>query len=63
MQLGAFEDSVLPILEAERAELVDDGYELGPELSLVTAARPYGRPDENAGGWRGRSPLLRGCDP
>jgi glyoxylase-like metal-dependent hydrolase (beta-lactamase superfamily II) len=35
LQLGAFADSVLPILEAGRAELVDDGYELGPELSLV----------------------------
>jgi glyoxylase-like metal-dependent hydrolase (beta-lactamase superfamily II) len=35
LQLGAFADSVLPILEAGRAELVDDGYELGPGLSLV----------------------------
>ena len=35
LQLGGFEDSVLPILEAGRAELVDDGYELGPGLSLV----------------------------
>ena len=35
LQLGGFEDSVLPILEAKRAELVDDGYELGPRLSLV----------------------------
>jgi glyoxylase-like metal-dependent hydrolase (beta-lactamase superfamily II) len=35
LHLGAFEDSVLPILEAGRAELVDDGYELGPGLSLV----------------------------
>ena len=35
LQLGGFEDSVLPILEAGRVELVDDGYELGPGLSLV----------------------------
>jgi len=35
LQLGGFEDSVLPILETGRAELVDDGYELGPGLSLV----------------------------
>jgi glyoxylase-like metal-dependent hydrolase (beta-lactamase superfamily II) len=35
LHLGAFEDSVLPILEAEQAELVDDGYELGRGLSLV----------------------------
>ncbi len=35
LQLGGFDDSVLPILEAGRAELVDDGYELGPGLSLV----------------------------
>jgi len=35
LQVSGFEDSVLPILEAERAELVDDGYELGPGLSLV----------------------------
>ena len=34
LQLGGFEDSVLPILEAGRVELVDDGYELGPGLSL-----------------------------
>ena len=32
---GAFEDSVLPILEAEQAEVVGDGHELGPGLSLV----------------------------
>ena len=35
LQLGAFEDSVLPILEAGRVELVDDGHELGPKQSLV----------------------------
>src|SRR5215470_5547529 len=35
LELGGFEDCVLPILEAGRAELVDDGYELGPGLSLV----------------------------
>jgi glyoxylase-like metal-dependent hydrolase (beta-lactamase superfamily II) len=35
LHLGAFEDSVLPILEVEQVELVDDGYELGPGLSLV----------------------------
>jgi glyoxylase-like metal-dependent hydrolase (beta-lactamase superfamily II) len=35
LHLGAFEDSVLPILEAEQADLVDDGYEVGSGLSLV----------------------------
>ena len=35
LQLGAFEDSVLPILEAGRVDLVDDGHELGPKQSLV----------------------------
>jgi glyoxylase-like metal-dependent hydrolase (beta-lactamase superfamily II) len=35
LHLGAFEDSVLPILAAGQADLVDDGYELGPGLSLV----------------------------
>lgn len=35
LQLGAFEDSVLPILEAGRVELVDNGYELEPKQSLV----------------------------
>jgi glyoxylase-like metal-dependent hydrolase (beta-lactamase superfamily II) len=35
VQLPAFEDSVLPIFEAGRLELVDDGYELGKGLTLL----------------------------
>jgi glyoxylase-like metal-dependent hydrolase (beta-lactamase superfamily II) len=35
LHLGAFEDSVLPILESGRAELVDDGYELGRGMTLM----------------------------
>jgi glyoxylase-like metal-dependent hydrolase (beta-lactamase superfamily II) len=35
LHLGAFEDSVLPILAAGQADLVEDGYELGRGLSLV----------------------------
>src|SRR5262245_21769134 len=35
LQLGGFQDSVLPVLEAGKALVVDDGYELGPHLSLV----------------------------
>jgi glyoxylase-like metal-dependent hydrolase (beta-lactamase superfamily II) len=31
----ALEDSVVPIVEAGRADLVDDGYDLGPGLRLV----------------------------
>ena len=36
VQLPAFRDSVLPILEAGQLELVDDGYELGRGLTLLS---------------------------
>ena len=35
VQLPGFEDSVLPILNAGQMELVDDGYELGRDLTLL----------------------------
>jgi glyoxylase-like metal-dependent hydrolase (beta-lactamase superfamily II) len=53
LQLGGFEDIVLPILEAGRAELVDDGYELGPGLELVPL--PGHTPGQMGCGRTGRS--------
>jgi glyoxylase-like metal-dependent hydrolase (beta-lactamase superfamily II) len=35
VQLPGFEDSVLPILDAGQMELVDDGYELGRNITLL----------------------------
>ena len=46
---AAIEDSVVPILEAGLADLVDTGHELARGLTLTPASRPHPRPDGRPG--------------